>query len=128
VIPARMVKEMILGFVFMIVFTVIFYFGMSGVLGQLTAMAYGMFFGAAVGLLVLILSSQAKLKFTFFGIKHFLLLFLCILFSFVGAYADLIVKSGFFAAFLLLYTYTVVSVGFITASDLHTILAKLKLR
>ena len=80
-IPAKMVKEMITGFLFMLVSTVGFYFTFNNVWGGLASMSYAMTFGVLVGLVILAFLSRRKLGFSFMRLSHVLLMFTGLLIS-----------------------------------------------
>jgi len=74
IIPAKMVKELIFSFALMLIGTVGFYFGFWEVLGRLSAMSYGMVFGAFIGVLYTLLVSRVHLGLAFLNIRHWLLM------------------------------------------------------
>lgn len=72
-VPAKLIKEMIVGFMLMLVSTVVFYYFTREALGGLEAMAYGMAFGSFVGMVALAILSWIKLKFSFLNLNHLIL-------------------------------------------------------
>jgi O-antigen/teichoic acid export membrane protein len=73
-IPAKLVKEMIFGFVVLLGVTVGFYFIVSPIYGGLLTMSYAMVLGAFVALISMMLVVWFKLKFSFITKGHFVLL------------------------------------------------------
>ena len=78
IIPAKLVKELILSFVLMLAGTVGFYFAFLGTFGRLGAMAYGMPLGALLGVLYTMFVSWSRLKLSFLDLRHWLLLGLAV--------------------------------------------------
>jgi len=80
-IPAKLVKEMIIGFIILLGVTVGFYFAVSPLYGGLLTMSYAMAFGAFVALLITMAFVWFKLKFTFVTSGHVFLLGIGLLLS-----------------------------------------------
>ncbi len=125
-VPAKMVKEMIAGFLFMLVSTVGFYFAFRPMWGGLVTMAYAMTFGVFVSLVLLALLSFKKLGFSFLRLKHAILII-------VGLVISLQVYTSFnvtkVLAYLLgsvVYIALVFLLKFVTKEDVQASFSKLK--
>ena len=81
-VPAKLVKEMIFGYLLMLGTTVCVYFSISPLAGGMYAMALGMAIGSFVGVLFFVLSSYHKLKFIFFNMSHIILLIIGFLWAY----------------------------------------------
>ena len=82
-IPAKMISEMIMGFVFMLLGTVVSYFVFNPIFGGIVAMSLSMFLGALVGFISLIFMVKFKLDFYIID-KSDILISMCILSIFTG--------------------------------------------
>lgn len=80
-VPAKLVREMIVGFLIMLVATIGFYYVTTDSLGGLVAMSYAMPVGSLVGLLALSVFSWARLKFSFLNFSHLILFVIGLLLS-----------------------------------------------
>jgi O-antigen/teichoic acid export membrane protein len=80
-IPAKLVKEMIIGFIVLLATTVGFYFVISPSMGGLLAMAYAMAFGSLAALLFVSAFAWFKLKFSFITFGHLFLFFIGVVMS-----------------------------------------------
>lgn len=114
IVPAKMIKEMVLAYSAMAVATVGFYFVLSEQLMPLSSMAYSMALGALTGLIFLIVISQVKLKFNFFTSSHLLLLVQATAISLSGNIGNYLIKGVVFIAFVGLYLFALYSASFIT--------------
>jgi len=125
-VPAKMVKEMIVGFLFMLVLTVGFYFAFNSVWGGLVTMAYAMVFGVLTNLVVLAFFSWRKLGFSFLRLKHAILIIVGLVIS-LQVYTDFnmtkiltyLLGSGIYIALVFL-------LKFVTKEDVQAGLRKLK--
>lgn len=127
-IPARMVREMVVSYTIMIIVTAAFYFAVRGPLGYLDSMAYGMSLGAFAGLAVMVLLSQAKLNFAYVSLSHVVVLLVGFGASVLGGVDNLVVKTALFFVFAGIYAASVFAARFITKSDVEYSLVKLRLR
>ncbi len=125
-IPAKYSRDMILSFVLLIGGTLGFYFATASWLGALEAMSYGMFAGALVGFMYLVISSQHKLKFVYFNHDHVLILVQCFAISLAWSIDNLFIKSGTFAVFTALFVWAAFITHFVKKSDIHLFLGKLR--
>lgn len=132
IIPAKMVKEMIISFSLMLVGTVGFYFGASylGLLGPLPAMAYGMCFGAFIGLVSISAFSKMKLDFTFLNISHLVTFVVGLMVSLINIEAFSLWKVFSYIAFVGIYYWVLLTFGLITKKQvvllLNSIRSKMK--
>ncbi len=125
IIPAKMVKEMILSFVVLIGGTVAFYFGLKGAWGNLLAMSYGMAIGAMLSLMFMAIASNIRLKFRFFHHEHIILLLQSIIIALNWPVANVYIKLGAYPIYALLFLWATVVAGFITKDDIAKVVKKI---
>lgn len=106
-VPAKMTKEMVITFVLMLGATVAFYFGTKNIMNPLNSMAYAMWFGAAVALVLSIIQSRQKLGQWIFTHEHYTLIAQSVVIAYAGSAENLVVKSVSFIIFLGLYFWAV---------------------
>jgi len=117
-IPAKLNKEMVFGFLIMIITTAVSYFVTKGSMNVLFAMSYSMALGSLFGFIYLVLVSQSRLKFIFMKMSHVLLLIQALVISMACNNGVLWVK---------LVCYVVLSGFFVWASFLAEFISKLDL-
>lgn len=131
-IPAKLVKEMIIGFVIMLGGTISFYFAGVGYLGPLFAMSYGMVFGSFIGLISMLIFSKIKLDFLFLNLKHLTILIIGLLFSILGVVMDFSrfspYKFGVYFMAALAYLLVIMQLRVITTENLKIIGNSIKRR
>ncbi|MFH1000709.1 MAG: oligosaccharide flippase family protein [Bacteroidota bacterium] len=125
IIPAKMVKEMIISFVVLIGGTLAFYFGLKSILGSLLAMSYGMATGAFLSLLFLAVISDIKLKFRLFHHEHVLLLIISAAIALNWPVGNIYVKISAYLVFIGLFIWGVSVAKFVTNNDLNKVLKKI---
>jgi O-antigen/teichoic acid export membrane protein len=125
IIPAKLVKEMILSFTILIVGTLVFYFGLKSVLGALVAMSYGMAAGSLISLLYLIIASELKLKFKLFHHEHVLLLIMAGAIALDWGVINIYVKTAAYIVFTGLFIWGVFVSRFVTKDDAQKVLRKI---
>jgi O-antigen/teichoic acid export membrane protein len=125
-IPAKLVKEMIVSFFIMLLITAVSYFGFRTSLGPLEAMSYGMLAGAFFGLVLEIILSQRKLSFKFVNIDHILVLVQGAVIAYSSFTPNIFVKSGLFVMFFALYIWNMFASHFIDKNDILYIFGKLR--
>ena len=116
IIPAKIVKEMIISYAVLLSTTVIFYFSFSRIFGFVESMVYGMAFGSFLSFVILIVSTSKKLKFSFFNINHLTLILIGALFSLLNSWGNIPIKSLIFVLYLLVYVVFLFFAKFITKS------------
>ncbi|EKD99822.1 MAG: hypothetical protein ACD_22C00170G0003 [uncultured bacterium] len=117
IVPAKMVKEMIISFVGLIGGTLVFYYLTTPFFGNLMAMAYGMVFGAVLSFSIMAISSKIKLNFAFINKDHALLLFQALVITLMGGIVNIWVKSVGFVLFGVLFVWAAYASSFITKND-----------
>ncbi|HSX39337.1 MAG TPA: oligosaccharide flippase family protein [Candidatus Saccharimonadales bacterium] len=125
-IPAKYSRDMIISFIVLLAATVAFYFGASSWLGGLAAMSYGMFIGAILSFLYLVVATQLKLKFIYFNHDHVLLLIQCVVISLAWNTENIAIKLGAFIIYTVLLGFAIYLTKFIEVSDFDVILRKIK--
>jgi len=124
-IPAKMVKEMILGFFIMFIATLGFYLLLSRSIFMPTlAMSYAMLGGACLGFTYLVHLLQNKLSFKFMGRAHALLLAQAIVISSMGYLQNIYLKLIVYIVFVALYVWSLTLVKFITFKELKNMILK----
>jgi len=123
-IPAKLVKEMILGFVIMFISTLgIYVFGRT-VLVPTYAMSYAMLVGAMLGFCYLTFLLQKKLKFSFFDKTHILLLIQVLVISNMGHIQDFYIKLPAYLVFIAFYTWSLVISKYTSVDEMKAALVK----
>lgn len=116
-IPAKMTWDMILTFVFMIIGTIVFFFGSNLFLPILPSMAWGMVFGSLVSLLFMFLRIKARLNFNFINIDHLGVFAQGAAIAFLAGVPSILLKSAMFPIFACLLTYGAYEARFINKDD-----------
>lgn len=114
IIPAKIIKEMIISYAVLLSTTVIFYFSFSRVFGSVESMVYGMAFGSFLSFVILIISTSRKLKFSFFNINHLALILIGVLFSLLNYWGNISIKLLIFVLYFLVYVAFLFFAKFIT--------------
>ncbi len=127
IVPAKMVKEMVMGYFAMAVSTIGFYFFFKPSFGSLMAMAMGMACGALVGVVVLTFYSQLKLRFNFFSISHVLIVIQGLVIALSGGIENFTLKVLAFVLFTGLYFFSLYAASFVTKDHLAFLNQKIKL-
>lgn len=73
-IPAKMVRQMIFGYLMLIIGTAGFFFSTYGVINIVSAMSWGVAFGASLSFTYIGIAIYKKLKLVYFNIDHFAIL------------------------------------------------------
>ncbi len=124
IIPAKLVKEMILSFVILIGGTLLFYFMTQGWLGNLQAMAYGMVAGGFLSFLSLALISQFKLGFKFINHDHWLILLEGLAISACWVMGNLYIKIPLYLVLTLLFIWGTLISGFVRKEEYALVFQK----
>ncbi len=117
IIPAKLTKELIVSFIILILLTLGFYYGTFQILGNLTAMCYGMLIGSLGGFASMVIFSITKLKYSFWTLDHTLLLVQSFAISMVTANPILVLKVVLYIIFFALYLWAVRESGFVKDTD-----------
>lgn len=124
-IPAKMNKEMIGGFVGMIVITLGFYYITRGLLGYLPAFSYGMLVGALFGFLGMSFLGHKKIGFNFVKHDHILIIVQVFAVCAVSFEEALLSKLLAFILFLGLYACSIYISKFVTKEETLYLVSKL---
>ena len=124
IIPAKLVKEMVLSFIILILGTLVFFYTTKVYLGNLTSMAYGLVFGAFLSFLLLMATSQVRLRFKFITHDHVLLLVEGLAIAYTGGINNLWIKILVFIVLTGVFLYGTYIARFINKSDLQMVINK----
>ena len=116
IIPAKMVKEMIVSYVVLLITTVVFYFYFSRFFGAVGSMVYGMTLGSFLSFVILIVTTSKKLKYSFFNISHLSLILIGVLFSLLNYWGTIPVKLLIYVSYFLIYATFLYFAKFVTQS------------
>lgn len=125
-VPAKLIKEMIAVYATLILSTLGFYFGTRTTLGHLSAISWGMAFGALVSFLTAYLVTNSKLKFAFVNIDHAAIILMVGGVLWLSNVESILLKIVFFGLQFVLLYYSVVVSGFIPKQTLGSAVSKLK--
>ncbi len=117
-IPAKMVKHMIIGFVLLLAASAAFFFGTYHGIGALPGMAWGMAFGATVSFIYINVAISKKLKFSYFNIDHLAILAQAFSISTV-AMLPLNIKIPFFFVLFGMLIWAFFIPGYLTKSEIR---------
>jgi O-antigen/teichoic acid export membrane protein len=123
-IPAKLVREMILGFFIMFIATLLFYFSGRNFSDPLIIMSYAMVIGAGLGFSYLVFILQKNLKFKFISYAHVLLLIQALAISYMGSITNLYIKFGAYFLFVVLFLWFVLLAKFVTKEELKLVIRK----
>ncbi|OGC80195.1 hypothetical protein A3K01_02740 [candidate division WWE3 bacterium RIFOXYD1_FULL_43_17] len=115
-IPAKMVKHMIISFVLLLAGTAAFFFASYHALGALPGMAWGMAFGATASFIYINIAISKKLKFSFFNIDHLAILGQAFAISMVS-FLPLYIKIPFFVVVFGMLIWAFFIPGYLTKSE-----------
>ena len=127
-IPAKMVRDMIITFILMIAGTGGFFLATSktiSVLQPLPAMAWGAVFGTAIGLVYMLVLISKRLQLSFFNIDHFVLLLEGLAISLIVSVDNVWLKVLTFPIFVGLMLWSFHISRFATKEDFMYIVDKL---
>lgn len=123
-IPAKLKKEMILGFALMFVSTLgIYVFGRT-VISPAIAMSVAMMAGAFLGFCCLTFLLQKKLKFTYIDKTHLLLLIQTIVISYMGSIQNIYIKFTAYVIFVAFYVWFLVVAKYTSVSEMKNAISK----
>lgn len=127
-IPAKFIKEMIFGFVLLIVGSISFYFAMYKGFGYfgLTSMTYGLLFGSFLAFIFLTLVAQKKLKFKFINHDHVLLLIQTTVIGLSSSITNPYVKVPVYILYTALYLWALHVAQFVTVTEMKAILLRVR--
>jgi len=123
-IPAKLVREMILGFFIMFISTLGFYAFGRTIFLPTYAMSYAMLGGAGLGFGYLVYLLQNKLKFKFVSWSHLLLLVQILVISSMGYLQNIYIKLVVYFVFVLLYVWSLTLAKFTSFRELKNLALK----
>lgn len=126
-IPAKFIKELIASYVLMFLTTAGLYFVLTRyfVEGHVFSITLSMLAGSFTGLVLLVIFSQAKLKYKYFTHDHVLLLVLALIVSLSKDIDSLVVKFPAYLGFVTLFIGALLGAKFITKEDITSISGKI---
>jgi len=122
-IPAKLVKEMILGFFLMFLSTLGFYLLSRMFLVPVEAMSYSMMGGAFLGFSYLVYLLQNRLGFKFVAWPHALLLIQAVVISSMGHLSNLYFKLAVYVVFVGFFTWSLFLAKFVSRGQIKTLVA-----
>lgn len=119
-VPAKYIKELVLSYVLMFLFTGVFYFVMTRLGGYdyLVSITLGMLLGSFLGFFIMVYTSQKRMGFKYFSLDHILLLVQILAVMLVKDIPNLFIKIPAYFVFSGLFTWAIYVAGFVTASEL----------
>jgi stage V sporulation protein B len=127
-IPAKLAKQMIMGFVFLLVVTALTFLGMQKLISPLMAMSWGMAAGGVVAFLYMVFVITEEVKLSFFGVDHWLFMFQGFAVSYAYNIGDFWLKILVYVVFLFLMVWVAFLAEFVDKRDLEYIGSKLRFR
>ncbi|MFC1722074.1 oligosaccharide flippase family protein [Patescibacteria group bacterium] len=124
-IPAKLVKEMILGFFLLLLGTLGAFYGGRSFFDPISSMAYAMLLGAGLAFIYLVYLLQNKLKFKIVDHSHVLLLIQGAVIASMAGIENFIIKAIAYIVFLLLYVWGLYIASFVTKGDFLFVKRKL---
>jgi len=122
-IPAKMIKPMLLSFVFLILFTIlpfgVFYYGKT--MDVLLAMSLSMAIGSIVSYYYICISIKNKLNFSHFNKSHLLIIIQFLSIGYASTIDILWMKVGLFIYLFILLISGVMVAEFLTKKEVHQI-------
>ncbi len=125
-IPAKLVKHMLLSYALLLGATVGAYFVGATFAETLSAMAYAMLAGGFAALAYMAVATSKVLKFSFLRMPHFVLGLTAAFIAFVPVGSNLLVKTGSFIILLAVFLAEILRFSFFEKADLMYVVSKLK--
>lgn len=123
-LPARLIKQMVIGYILMIAFTFVGYIALQNSFSLLNAMSYAMAGGVSLGFLLMVVLSQYRLEFSYFSLKHLLVLLLGLVITYSWDISDLFLKISVYLGYLAIFTASVFLLRLISKNDIIQITSK----
>ena len=127
IVPAKMIKEMILTYVGLVIVTLFSYYLASLVFTPVFSMVLGMCVGSLASFTFMVITSQRALNFNFFGISHILILAQAFVIAFSGGIENILVKLVVYIVYCALYIYGLYAADFVTRDHIRFLTQKIKL-
>jgi len=126
-IPAKLIREMIIGFVLLLGTTVSSFFVLSRLISinPLDSMAWSMTLGGILSLAFVIVYSRKKLKFTFFKSNHTLLLLQMFFIGYAGQVDSTVIKLVVFPVHAYLLIRGLLESGLISKREIAVVKSKI---
>lgn len=126
IIPAKLVKEMIFAYVLMLLITVGTYFGLTPMIGSLSAMAYGMAFGSLSGILSMLVTSKISLDFSFIGFRHLFVFVIGLVLALISFDTFSLMKFGTYTLVSFVYLWVLFKLQMVTKEQLSYLFGAVK--
>jgi O-antigen/teichoic acid export membrane protein len=123
-IPAKMIRDMIISFVLLLVGTGLFFFAASKFIPILTAMAWGTAFGGLVALLYMTFMINVKIKLPILNIDHVVIFIQAIAIALMVTIDNFWIKIATFPFFAVLLLWGFFISGFVQKADFIYVLDK----
>ncbi len=125
-VPAKYVKELVLGFVLLLLGTIGFYLTLTRFFdySKIGSMSLGLLFGVLMSFIFLIIVSQKKLKFKYITHEHTIILFQVLIIALANDISNIWLKILIYALFTLMYLWAVYIANFITKSDIDVLVRR----
>ena len=123
-IPAKLVKEMMLGFAIMFAVTVGLYFVGRGFFEPAYTMSYAMLIGVVAGFSFLVFALQRTLKFSFVGFGHVAILIQALAISKLGIVPNLFIKFPLYLVVAGLFLWALSMANFVSKKEIEFIIRK----
>lgn len=125
-IPAKMVKSMVGSYVFLILGSVVSFFGIYKFTNLLSAVSWAMAVGSMLCLAFMIYWIKKKMMFSFFNVDHVAILFQGFFIAWLCTVDILWLKLAAFVPFVALLLWSLFISGFLSKKDIESVLTKLK--
>ncbi|OGC45099.1 hypothetical protein A2V49_02225 [candidate division WWE3 bacterium RBG_19FT_COMBO_34_6] len=123
-IPAKLVKDIILGFLLMLGVTIGTYLAGKTLAPPLYIMSYSMLAGTIMGFFYLVFILQKRLNFKFINHSHFLILIQGLVISYGGYLENIWVKGSLYILYCLLFVWGVFVSEFISKKQVKYLVSK----
>ena len=127
IVPAKMIKEMILSYAGLVAVTLFAYYLASFTFTPVFSMVLGMSMGSLASFTFMVITSQRTLNFNFFGISHVLILVQAFVIAYSGGIENIFIKLVVYIVYCLLYFFGLYAANFVTQEHLKFLTQKIKL-
>ena len=127
-IPAKYIKELLIGYIAMFLTTVCGYFIFTRVFESdyLLTMTYAILIGSLLGFVFLVFASQYKLNFNYINLNHILVLALVYVMMLMKD-ISLLLKFPVYLLFIVIYLGVVYYAQFLKKTDFEYVVSKIKI-
>lgn len=127
IVPAKMIKEMILSYVGLVAITLITYYLANLTFTSVFSMALGMCVGSLSAFVFMVVTSARKLELKFFRLSHVLILIQSLVIAFSGGIENILIKFFVFVVYCMLYFLSLYAADFVTSAHIRYITQKIRL-